>query len=109
MPLIAAVAAMHNFTAPADATITTLFVFPPADQASIDQRLDRSRNDTFLRSPFQRRPSRAALDSAPKRRLKASCDVKALSTLPLPEKDSMIEDSWTESLLRLSLDEHEPG
>lgn len=106
--LLAAMTVMYNLTAPAEATTSALSLSPPAYQASIGQTLDKLGDDNMLRSPFQRRPTGALFDRAA---TGPSHDSRKLSTLSLPAMDSVMDDSWSESLLRLSMDEHDrhPG
>ncbi|KAL8901350.1 MAG: hypothetical protein Q9207_005245 [Kuettlingeria erythrocarpa] len=101
--LLAAMTAMHNLTVPVEATISPLPSPPPAYQTSIGQPLEETWDDNVLRSPFQRRPSRAISDRPAQ--MGPSHETKISSTLSLPAMESMMEDSWSESLLRLSMDD----
>ncbi|KAL8750585.1 MAG: hypothetical protein Q9184_006372 [Pyrenodesmia sp. 2 TL-2023] len=102
--LLAAMTVMHNLTVPTEATTSMLSLSPPAYQASIGQKFDQSRDDNVLRSPFQRRPGRALSDKASTVQMGSSHDFRVSSTLSLPAM--MMDHSWSESLLRLSMDDH---
>ncbi|KAL8924093.1 MAG: hypothetical protein Q9208_004230 [Pyrenodesmia sp. 3 TL-2023] len=109
--LLAAMTVMHNLTVPAGATTSTLSLSPPAYQASIGQTLDQLGNDNVLRSPFQRRPTGALSDRIPTPQMGFSHDFRTSSTLSLPAIEPMMDDSWSESLLRLPVEGHDrhPG
>ncbi|KAI4142191.1 MAG: hypothetical protein L6R39_005050 [Caloplaca ligustica] len=105
--LLSAMAVMHNLTAPSEATPNAVPLFPPTYQASTNHRFDPLSDETLLRSPFCRRPGRAVLESAQNSQQLHLCDLRACSTPSLPDLASVMDDSWTESLLRLSLDGHD--
>ncbi|KAL8719784.1 MAG: hypothetical protein Q9225_003245 [Loekoesia sp. 1 TL-2023] len=105
--LLAAMAVLHNLTAPANPTPITAPSSPPAYEMSLDQKPDNVPDDAVLRSPFTRRPGRAMSEKTSDSQLAPLDNVKTTSSLSLPEMESILEDSWTDSLLRLSLEDHD--
>ncbi|KAL8953630.1 MAG: hypothetical protein Q9222_000516 [Ikaeria aurantiellina] len=102
--LLAAMNVMHNLTAPARQVLT---ISPPTYQASINQTLQSPDGDSaLLRSPSQRRPGQLGAagrsDSGPK----PTASIRSPSALSLPDIESTMNDSWSDSLLQVSLHDH---
>ncbi|KAL8708982.1 MAG: hypothetical protein Q9220_006190 [cf. Caloplaca sp. 1 TL-2023] len=110
--LLAAMNVMHNLSAPAPTPAPVparqgLTISPPTYQASVSQRLRSPDDDAaLLRSPSQRRPGQSGASDLPGNSLKPMASMGSISTLSLPDIESTMHESWSDSLLRFSLQDH---
>ena len=111
--LLAALAVLQHLPKGAERiSVMTSVVAPPAYEMADGDGQERvlgddDDEDAPLRSPFTRRPGRALVDTKSASQVASLGDIKSLSTFSLPEVEPILEDSWTDSLLELSLDNRE--